>query len=265
VSCCPTNVARTLASVALYFATASDDGIQLHQYGDYEVSTQLAAGAITLQVASDYPVSGAVVVTVIEAPPREITLRLRVPAWADGAVEVSERPTARTRGHVEIRRVFQAGQSVRVTFPAVARATYPDPRIDSARGAFAVERGPLVLVLESVDLPRGWSVNEITADPQTILTGDGGTTIDAHRQVVPSGGWPYFRGQAGTQADRARVRLIPYHDWANRGPATMRAWLPLAQPQRCGPGGASLGPGRLRGRPAGKEHWCRTRGQRWQG
>ena len=44
VSCCPTNVARTLASVSLYFATASDDGIQLHQYGDYRVSTELAAG-----------------------------------------------------------------------------------------------------------------------------------------------------------------------------------------------------------------------------
>ena len=44
VSCCPTNVARTLASVSLYFATASDDGIQLHQYGDYQVSTELAAG-----------------------------------------------------------------------------------------------------------------------------------------------------------------------------------------------------------------------------
>ena len=45
VSCCPTNVARMLASVGLYFATASDDGIQLHQYGDYRVTTALAAEA----------------------------------------------------------------------------------------------------------------------------------------------------------------------------------------------------------------------------
>ena len=44
VSCCPTNVARTLASVSLYFATASSDGIQLHQYGDCRVSTVLDAG-----------------------------------------------------------------------------------------------------------------------------------------------------------------------------------------------------------------------------
>jgi DUF1680 family protein len=242
VSCCPTNIARTLASVGLYFATASDDGIQLHQYGDYQVSTAVSAGTVTLHVSSDYPVSGTVEVTVTEAPPEEITLRLRIPAWAPGGAEISETPSTRTPSHVEIRRVFRPGQSVRVTFPAVARAIYPDPRIDAARGAFAVERGPLVLVLESVDLPPGWNVNEITADPRTIRTDEAGATIDAHRPVVAPGRWPYltqaagteFAGTepAGTEAERATVRLIPYHDWANRGPATMRTWLPLAQPRR---------------------------------
>jgi DUF1680 family protein len=231
VSCCPTNVARTLASVGLYFATASDDGIQLHQYGDYRVRTALPAGTVTLQVSSDYPASGTVAVTIIEAPLTEITLRLRVPAWAHGTAEVSDTPTTRTSSHVEIRRAFRAGQCVRITFPAVARATYPDPRIDAARGAFAVERGPLVLVLESVDLPAGWNVNEITADPDTIRTDEAGATIDAHRRIVAPGEWPYFPEPGGTQAERARVRLIPYRDWANRGPATMRAWLPLARPQ----------------------------------
>jgi DUF1680 family protein len=229
VSCCPTNIARTLASVGLYFATASDDGIQLHQYGDYEVRTSVGAGAVTLRVASDYPASGTVAVTVVEAPAQEITLRLRVPAWARGAVELTEAPATRTSSHVEIRRVFRAGQSVRVTFPAVARAIYPDPRIDAARGAFAVERGPLVLVLESVDLPPGWNVNEVTADPHTLVTDEAGATIDAHRPVAVAGPWPYFPQPASTRGERARVRLIPYHDWANRGPATMRAWLPLAQ------------------------------------
>ncbi len=70
VSCCPTNVARMLASVGLYFATASDGGIQLHQYGDYRVSVALAAGKLTLQVSSAYPFGGTVSVKVIEAPAR---------------------------------------------------------------------------------------------------------------------------------------------------------------------------------------------------
>jgi uncharacterized protein len=227
VSCCPTNVARTLASVGLYFATASDDGVQLHQYGDYQVSTALAAGRVALRVASAYPSSGTVVVNVDEAPAAEVTLRLRVPAWASGGAVVSEVPTARTAGHIEIRRVFRAGDRVRVTFPASARATYPDPRIDAARGAFAVERGPLVLVLESVDLPPGWSVDELTADPRSIATDEAGATVEVFRRSPALDGWPYYPEPADKTGEGARVRLIPYHQWANRGPAAMRTWIPV--------------------------------------
>jgi hypothetical protein len=226
VSCCPTNVARTLASVGLYFATASDDGVQLHQYGDYQVSTTLAAGTVALRVSSGYPAGAAVVVSVDEAPATEVTLRLRIPAWASGTAVVSETPTTRTPGRLEIRRVFRAGDSVRVTFPAAARAIYPDPRIDAARGAFAVERGPLVLVLESVDLPAEWTVNELEGDPHSIATDEAGATIDVYRRGPAADGWPYLAEPAVKAGNAVRVRLIPYHQWANRGPATMRTWIP---------------------------------------
>jgi len=229
VSCCPTNVARMLASVGLYFATASDNGIQLHQYGDYRVSVALAAGKLTLQVTSAYPFGGPVSVKIIEAPAREVTLRLRVPGWAQGSAVLSEVPATRTRGHAEIRRVFQAGDSVDIAFPAGARVTYADPRIDAVRGTFAVERGPLVLVLESPDLPAGWSVNEVAADPGSITDDGDGTAIDVYHRSRDTEEWPYSPEPGGGKGERARARLIPYHQWANRGPGTMRAWLPLAE------------------------------------
>jgi DUF1680 family protein len=238
VSCCPTNVARTLASVSLYFATASDDGIQLHQYGDYRVSTELAGEAVTLQVSSGYPVSGAISVTVVEAPAREITLRLRVPAWAGGSAKLTEEPAVHTGRHIEFRRVFTIGETIGVAFPDGARATYPDPRIDAARGTFAVERGPLVLAIESPDLPAGWSVNEISADPASIAAEDGGTGIDVFRHRAAEQEWPYQAEPGGGRSEPVRVTLIPYYQWANRGPATMRAWLPI------GPGGAPPEDGR---------------------
>jgi DUF1680 family protein len=227
VSCCPTNVARTLASVGLYFATASDEGIQLHQYGDYQVDTDLPAGSVALRVSSAYPDGGTIRVGIVKAPPVEVALRLRIPAWAQGTVLVSETPSARTRSHLEIRRVFREGESIAVTFPAAARPTYPDPRIDAVRGTFAVERGPLVLVLESTDLPGDWDVNAITADPDSIVTDEAGTSIEIHRPDAATHEWPYFPDSAGQEAERARTRLIPYHEWANRGPAAMRTWLPL--------------------------------------
>jgi uncharacterized protein len=231
VSCCPTNVARTLASVSLYFATASDDGVQLHQYGDYQVSTQLAAGLVTLRVASAYPASGTVSVTIVEAPADELTLRLRVPGWARGSAVLSENPTTRAPGYAEIRRVFRAGESVSVTFPGEARATYPDLRVDSVRGTFAVEQGPLVLALESPDLPPEWNVNEITADPESIDISQHGATLDVYRLTPAPEGWPYHQERHENEGERVRARLIPYHQWANRGPATMRVWIPITRHQ----------------------------------
>jgi hypothetical protein len=228
-------VARTLASVAMYFATASDDGIQLHQYGDYRVSTELAGGPVAVQVSSDYPASGEILLTVAEAPPAELSIRLRVPGWARGAAESSDEPTARGDGHLEFRRVFRAGETLRVTFPVLARVTYPDVRIDAVRGTFAVERGPLVFALESPDLPPQWSVNELAADPDSLASDEAGVTIDVYRHGPAGQSWPYYSSSECTaeaigdgDGERARTRLIPYHQWANRGPATMRTWLPLA-------------------------------------
>ena len=189
VSCCPTNVARTLASVSLYFATASDDGIQLHQYGDYRVSTELAAGRVTVQVSSDVPGRR----HGLGAHHRGARSGDHPPAAGSGLGVRHRQGERRTdRADLVPRRDparLHAGDSVRVTFPAAARATHPDPRIDSARGAFAVERGPLVLALESTDLPPDWSVNEITADPHSLAADDAGaTTIDVYRRdPVPSG------------------------------------------------------------------------------
>ena len=201
VSCCPTNIARTLASVGLYFATASDDGIQLHQYGDYQVTTTLETGTVALQVSSAYPASCTVSVTIIEAPAHELALRLRVPAWARGSAVLSESPTSRAAGYAEIRRVFRPGESINVTFPDTAVATYPDSRIDAIRGTFAVERGPLVLALESPDLPPEWDVNEITADPASIATSLTGVTIDVYRRAGATPGWPY-RAETGRDGGR---------------------------------------------------------------
>jgi DUF1680 family protein len=151
-----------------------------------------------------------------------------VPGWAQGSAVLSEAPTTQTRTHAEIRRVFRAGDSVDIAFPAGARVTYADPRIDAVRGTFAVERGPLVLVLESPDLPAGWSVNEVTADPDSIADDGDGTAIDVYRLTPGTDEWPYSPELTGREGERARARLIPYHQWANRGPGTMRAWLPLA-------------------------------------
>lgn len=232
VSCCPTNLARTLASVAGYFATATDHGVQLHQYGDLELSTELVAGRVRLRVETAYPLSGRVTVMIDEAPAEEISLSLRIPDWAlsGGTVSIAGRPLTATSssGRFEVRRVFSPGDIVLLELPMEPRLTWPDPRIDAVRGSVAVERGPLVLALESTDLPSGWTVNEIEVEAGTLAATEQGARLRVRRRYPAGELWPYGSTPARTRDDCAEADLTAYAHWANRGPSTMRVWLPAS-------------------------------------
>ena len=79
VSCCPNNIARTLASLAAYVATGSGGDVQIHQYTPGEIRQ----GELALRVETGYPWSGGVRVRVLTGGSGRISLR--VPAWATGA------------------------------------------------------------------------------------------------------------------------------------------------------------------------------------
>jgi DUF1680 family protein len=235
VSCCPTNVARTLASLGAYLASVDDGGLQLHQYADCEIRTQLPGGErVAVRVVTDYPVDGDIRVEILEAPDKPWTLTLRVPQWAtegatlataDGKDEVGP-------GSAAVTRAFRPGDVVRLTLPVSPRWTWPHPRIDAVRGSVAVERGPLVLCLESVDL--GASVNTVRVDTSVPPQDRGGVThVRAGTVEDPDPAWPFgATPAAGHPAELREVRLVPYHSWGNRGPSTMRVWLPAAEPHR---------------------------------
>ncbi|MDF2507909.1 MAG: hypothetical protein K0Q52_1768 [Microbacterium sp.] len=212
VSCCPPNVARTFASLAAYVATADDEGVQLHQYAPSTVRTTLPDGRrVDFDVVTGYPVDGRVRVTI--AADAEFTLTLRVPAWAEGATvrvdaggESGRYPAA--PGAVAVRRAFRAGDVVELTLPLVARATSADPRVDAVRGSVVIERGPEVLALESLDF--------------------GADVVDAvvAGEPVVSGGQVRLPVRNRASGEVADALLVPYHDWAQRGPSTMRVWIP---------------------------------------
>lgn len=221
VSCCPTNMARTLASVELGFATATDDGVQLHQYGSYRVTT----GDVSLEVETEYPADGEVVVRVLEDA--EFALSLRIPPFARGAALLEGAPVDEALPVVTVRRAFRAGEEVWLSLPMTARFVTPHPRIDAVRGQVAIERGPFVLAVESVDLPEGLDTEHIAIDAsvEPVAT-DGGARVALVRRDAEADGWPY--GVAARAGERFEAEFRPYYRWANRGPSTMRIWTPTS-------------------------------------
>jgi hypothetical protein len=234
VSCCPTNLVRLLASLSAYAASTTADGLYLHQFATGEVEATMEGGRrARLRVETGYPWDGAVRVQVEESA-GEWSLQLRVPEWAAaGAVLTTggaRRPVP--PGYAAVRRDWRPGDEVVLELPMAARFVRPDPRVNALRGTVAVERGPLVYCLESLD----GGIDELAADPAAPLheepaTGPSDVAVRlraAGRRLAnpPPGSWPYRSSAAPNDAGPAELPLIPYYAWGNRGPSTMRVWIP---------------------------------------
>ncbi|MBO9044036.1 glycoside hydrolase family 127 protein [Curtobacterium flaccumfaciens] len=254
-ACCPPNIMRTFASLDGYLATATDGGLQVHQYATADLGP--------VRVETDYPHDGRVRVTVTEDGP--LALGLRIPAWSDTTTvtgpDGSVNPTAGTLHVVD--REWSAGDTVELVFDTTPHRYVADARIDAARGQVAIERGPLVYAVEQAD-QQGFTVDDLTVDADAPITEerrddllDGVVTlrIPGHaptEHVLQA--WPYQRldgpGGATTARDATSVDdvagpqgattglqagrdvtaiAVPYYAWANRGAAPMRVWLPLAR------------------------------------
>ncbi|GAA3441343.1 glycoside hydrolase family 127 protein [Planomonospora venezuelensis] len=239
VSCCPTNVARTLASLHGYLATTDDDGLQIHQYAPCEIRAELPDGRpVAVDVETGYPESGTVRLRIAADAPRPWTLTLRVPAWAAGATLTEDGRTRQAApGLVRVHRAFRAGEIVTLDLPVEPRFTWPDPRIDAVRGCVAVERGPEVLCAESRDLPDPAALDALVIDTRSApRAGNGAVLVRALVPGHPGRDWPYLPDPAPPAGDAGWIDLPlrPYHSWARRGPAGMRVWLPASAPRARG-------------------------------
>ena len=217
VSCCPTNIGRTLASLGAYLATTTAHGVQVHQYAAGQIRT---ASGVALTVDTAYPAQGRIVVR-IDAP-GDFELALRVPSWADGAT-LDGAPVS--PGYARVRRRWAEGDEVVLELPVAPRVSLPDPRIDAVRGSVAIERGPEVWALESVDL--GADVAGAVLVPGSVRAEGEGVVADFLVRGDDAAEWPYAAEQPPAGGRRTSA-LVPYRRWGNRGPATMRVFLPLA-------------------------------------
>lgn len=238
VSCCPTNVARTLASLqtlAVSVEEAETPVVSVLQHMSGSARVQLPDGELALDISGDCPQDDQVVVTVREAPETPVRLRLRVPQWSrESRLEAPDgRRSVVEPGWVDVDGVRSAGDRIVLRLDTAPRLSWPDPRIDAVRGAVAVERGPQVLCLESPDLPADAALDDVRLCADESPRPLGGDEAEARLVVRRVAASPTLRPAFGPRTEepgegrRVTARLIPYHRWAERGPSTMRVFLPV--------------------------------------
>jgi DUF1680 family protein len=241
-TCCPPNLQRTFASLPGYLYGTGKDGVYVNFYHSSTMDWKLESGtALKIEQRTEYPWKGTVDLTVMPATASEWTLWLRIPEWAAGAkVSVGGGPAsvARAGGYHAIRRTWKSGERVKLELPVTARLTESNPRVRENAGRVAVERGPLVYCLEQPDNPGVEVLDAVLAGGgfeeefrKDLL---GGVLVLKAKGLAPAFAEAPLYGASGSYgaavraARPAALTLVPYYGWANRGPSSMKVWLPVA-------------------------------------
>jgi DUF1680 family protein len=247
-TCCPPNVERTLAAMPGYMYSTGPAGIWVHLYDNNELNWRLEDGRkIRLTQETRYPWDDQVTLTVSPESAGQFSVFLRIPAWCtDPKVSVNGRPadaTARPGTYCEIKRTWQPGDKIALNLPMPVVVQVCDPRVRNDRGRVALQRGPVVYCLESVDNPGVEILSAML--PVDTRSGDAGAQVAFKPdllggvcQLTLDGIWPDYSATAGPlyrpakpsgmpAVRRARLTAIPYYAWANRGDSQMIVWVPF--------------------------------------
>jgi len=233
VACCPPNYARLLTSLQTYAYAQSEEELAVHLYIGGTVRT-IAGGGANIVVSTTYPASGSLTLEVEpDGGERDWTLSLRLPEWATSAAvsingEEVDLEQAVTRGYARLRRRWQQGDCVSLTFDYSPRRVWADPRVADSAGRVCLQLGPLVYCLEGVDhsvpvqqlsLPQDADLRTELDDSMGLIT----ILAQAKADLAEEPDCPY--SSQTPRLEGQTLRAIPYFHWANRGQSTMSVWV----------------------------------------
>ena len=175
-----------------------------------------------------------------ETPSKAYSISFRIPGWTSNAqLLINGKPSdvKLTSGqYAEVNRKWKKGDKVELILPMEAKLVEANPLVEETRNQVAVKRGPVVYCLESVDMPQQNIFNvfmpsNISLKPQSLkIDGADVMSLEGEARLVENKDWKnVLYREVSDQNKTAKVRLVPYFVWGNRGHSEMSVWLPLSR------------------------------------
>ncbi len=243
--CCPPNLARVLAQSTEYAYRITKDSVYLGMYGASRATVQLESGAhFELVQETEYPYEGHIYFRFENVKEdARTTMQVRVPSWVEngyimdtnGNKRVLEEKDAGSYIAVEFQSL--TAQTLEIYFEMPVRFTISNPMVEENTNQAAIERGPLIYCIESMDADLDTLDDlllnyggEFETVPFVI---DNRKIIALETQIYALQRSNFERNQLyqrlkDTSVNKIKIRLIPYFAWDNRGFGEMKIWLPLS-------------------------------------
>lgn len=226
LNCCSVNGPRCLGALSEWAVMKTPDGLALNYYGPGGFQGKLSDHTpVALEIDSDYPISGRVLIRVEPLVSRRFTLRLRIPAWSqNSSVRVNNIPVRNIEPgrYIELQRQWRGGDRIALDLDLPLRAV---AGAREAAGRVSLYRGPLLLAYDQQinsfdedDLPK-LELNRLSE------------AKEIYRRPAADNGQPlkpWFVIEVPAE-NRRSVRLCDFASAGASG-ARYRSWLPAVDP-----------------------------------
>src|SRR5690606_3918756 len=156
-NCCPPNVVRTVAEVAAYAYSFSNEALWVNLFSGNVLDTKHQGNHVKVSQESNYPWQGAVKLTISEWP-KDLALKIRIPGWAKKAsIKRNGQPIDYTleKGYAQLNGAIKQGDVIHIELPLEVEFMEANPLVEETRNQIAVMRGPIVYCLEQQDIQKG--------------------------------------------------------------------------------------------------------------
>lgn len=235
--CCPTSVVRFLAESMEYAYAKDDESIYVTMYGSNIINTDWKGKNIRFSQKSDYPWDGNIRMVYEGDKNTEFSLKLRIPSWAENAYLLLNGTRMDVNSGVfgVVHRNWNPGDVVELVLPMKPVISEGNPMVEEIRNQVAVSYGPLVYCVESIDLPKKVSIDNILlpadADFEVSYNDNllGGVKVLKTKAYVRNSNFDKTQLYAPLKDGYREFNLmmIPYYAWSNRGEHEMSVFLPV--------------------------------------
>ena len=241
--CCPTNVMRTVASWHGYLYSTESEKLWIHHYGANESTIDIpGVGQIKFAEETSYPWDGNIRLIIKEVTAsKPFAIRMRIPGWAENAtIKVNQQnndQSFKPSSYAEISQKWKKGDVIELNLPMTTRLMTANSLIEHDCNQTAVMRGPVVYCLESTDLPKDISIDQIHIirdskwNVENLPNLLGGVNVLKTKAVVApkmtNTAFGLYQPLSKTKTNNLEIKLIPYYAWNNRGEPEMKTWIPF--------------------------------------
>jgi DUF1680 family protein len=218
VTCCNLNGPMGLAYLPFVAVMNSGSGPVINLY-DAGTATALTAkkNQVRLDILTDYPVSGSVVVNVTPRAPEKFSLRLRIPSWSKSTIlKVNGDPISVVPGtYAEIYRKWIPGDQIELLFDMRCRL------IDAPHGSNRAGDNYQALVRGPVVLSRDENIDQRYNESISVISKDGYVNIIPEDPLIKG-----TRMQFRVPVDNGFIAMVDYASVNNWNGKHIFTWLP---------------------------------------